>query len=509
MSASAPRGDARARAGLALALVVCVAARIGYLLYPKVNFNADEATTALMVRGILAGHQYTFYAGQSYGGTLEQYLQAAMYLVLRLPQDRFTLRLVQVALSVATAALVYACGRRMLPSPGHAALAAALFALSPWFNVVATATSQGFYVASQTLVLAATYCALRLDGGPDETGRRRWVAGTGLCAGLAVWTAITTGYVLAPLLLWTAPLLGRRLLPWLVALGSAAVGAAPLLAWTVRHRHVPLSTFPGPHTTVPQRLGNLFGPVLREFLGLAFRLAHGGPPLWLQCTLVAGALAGYLVSLWRRRRGVLALLTLRGAGREPVDILLLMPAFVVVLFAASPASWYTDTPRYLITAFPFLAIGLAGLVPRRGFVAATAVVVAACCALSLTFFVTAQQEPRIARRERAMRALTALLVRDHETRVYAEYWTAAPLQYLAGDRLTVATCIGARRFPAAQRAVTQALDPVYVTNVTNRSDQTLRAALAGRHVTYRVRSVDYLRLYDELSPAATADQLGV
>ena len=103
-----------------MARVAVVAARVGYLLNPKVNFNADEATTGLMVRDILHGQHYAFYAGQSYGGTVEQYLQAATYLVLRLPQDRFTLRLVQVALSVATPPQLYACARRILHSPAHA-----------------------------------------------------------------------------------------------------------------------------------------------------------------------------------------------------------------------------------------------------------------------------------------------------------------------------------------------------------------------------------------------------
>lgn len=492
------------------AVLVCVAARIGYLLYPKVNFNADEASTGLMVRDILHGHNYTFYAGQSYGGTIEQYLQAGMYEVLRLPQDRFTLRLVQVALSVASCLLVYACAGRMLPTRWHAVLAALLFAVGPWFNVVATATSQGFYVASQTLVLAALYCVLRLEASTrDDSSRLGWALGGGLCAGLAVWTAITTGYVLAPLLIWAAPLLGRRLRLWAAALLGAAVGAAPMLAWSVRHRHVPLSTFPGPKTSVPERLGNLFGPVLREFLGLSYRLADGGPPRIVQTAVVCLALGGYGYALWRRRRGLAALLTFRIAGRAAGDILLLIPPFVVLLVAASPASWYTDTPRYLITAFPFLAIALAAAVPTRRAVVPGTALVAAVCVLSLWFFVTAQQEPRIPRRERAMRTLTTLLVQDHETRIYAEYWTAIPLQYLVGDRLTVAVCIGAQRFPAAQRAVAAVPNPVYVTSTANDSDATLLETLRAHHVTYRVRSVDYLRVYDRLSPPASAAQLGV
>ena len=86
---------------VALAVLVTAAARLAYLLSPVMQFNADEATTGIMVRRILDGHGYVFYAGQDYGGTLEQYLEAAVYAVFRLPPNELTLRLPLVALCMA------------------------------------------------------------------------------------------------------------------------------------------------------------------------------------------------------------------------------------------------------------------------------------------------------------------------------------------------------------------------------------------------------------------------
>ena len=99
---------------VALAVLVTAAARLAYLLSPVMQFNADEATTGIMVRRILHGHGYVFYAGQDYGGALEQYLEAAVYAVFRLPQNELTLRLPLVALSLLTCGLVYLVGRDML-----------------------------------------------------------------------------------------------------------------------------------------------------------------------------------------------------------------------------------------------------------------------------------------------------------------------------------------------------------------------------------------------------------
>ncbi|MGI8880090.1 MAG: ArnT family glycosyltransferase [Jatrophihabitans sp.] len=490
--------------------MLTVVSRVAYLEYPRVDFNADEATTGIMVQRILAGHNYIYYAGQNYGGTAEQYAQAVMYLITPLPQDRLTLRFAQVALSVLTCLLIYRCAILMFGEERMAILAAALFAVSPWFNVVSTATSQGFYVASQVFVTGALYCALRFCQAPSPTNR--WIVLAGFLSGLAAWTAVTTLYVILPLAIWSAPAIGRHVRAWGRAVAAALAGASPALVYAVAHHRSPLPKVIGPHTTVIERLQNLSGPIVREFLGLTYQRAEGGLPVLLQGAIVWAFVLAYAVAIYRRRLGLLQLLSFKTANRRSADIFLLIPPFVLLLFAASPGSWYTDTPRYLISAFPVLCLSLAAMTPSQGLIQARTfgtAVLAASCALSLGFFMTSEMYPLIPRREQAMRAVTALLESDHEARVYVEYWTAMPLQYLAGRRLTVAVCLGSARFPASQREVARARHPVYVTSTANSSDVQLRKALVGHHISFRERSVDYLRVYDQLPDDASPSSIGI
>jgi 4-amino-4-deoxy-L-arabinose transferase-like glycosyltransferase len=484
-----------------LAVLVSAAARLAYLLSPVVQFNADEATTGIMVRRILDGHGYVFYAGQDYGGALEQYLEAAVYAVFRLPQNELTLRLPLVALSMVTCGLVYVVGRDMLGDPARAIVAAGLYAVSPWFNIIGTVTSLGFYAAGQTLTIAALWCALR-----SGRGGRWWLFGTGLCAGLGMWTAVTALYVLIPVFGWLVPILGREARRWGLTAAGFGLGALPLLGALAVHRVLPVPPNPAESTSVLQRLGNLFEPILRQYVGVTYSHADGGLWLPVQVVVVLGLAVAYLVAI-ARRRGLADFLHGRVAERRPADLLLAVPPVVVVLWVASDATWYTGTPRYLIGTFPLLAIGLAALVPTRPW-AVPAVLVAACAALSFGFFPTIDVGSTRAR-DAVMRQVAGTLAAEHQTDVYAGYWTAMPLQYVAGDRLVVATAVGVQRFPDAQTAVEQAPSPVYVGSDHDGTTAVIRAALDRAHLPYRARKFAFLTVFDGLPGSADPSVLGL
>jgi hypothetical protein len=477
---------------LLLAVAACGAARLAYLLSPVMQFNADEATTGIMAREILHGReQYVFYAGQDYGGALEQYLEAAVYAVLRLPENPLTLRLPLVALTMATCGLVYLVAREVL-TEGRAVVAAGLYAVSPWFNVIGSVTSLGFYAAGPFLSLLALYGALRSARDP------RWLLPTGLAAGLAVWTAVTALYLLVPAFVWLVPVLARDARRWAAAAGGFALGAAPLLGWLAAHRRLPVPGDPAEETTVLDRLRNLGGPVVREYLGLSHTYGRGGLWLPVQVAIVLALVAAYVVAL--RRRGWL-LPFLRGRGTA-ADVLLAVPPVVLVLYAASDSTWYVGTPRYLALTYPVLAVGLAALVPPLARVAVPAL--AACAALAWTFFPTmATGGSTTTQRDAVLREVADTLAAEGHTSVYANYWTAMPLQYAAGDRITVATLDGVHRFPAAQARV--AADPaaVYVGSDHDGSTARIRADLDRRHLSYRTRRVAFVTVFDEL-PAGAA-----
>jgi 4-amino-4-deoxy-L-arabinose transferase-like glycosyltransferase len=498
----------RAAARLLPSVLLCGAARLWYLGGPAVQFNADEAATGLMVREILHGRHFVFYAGQSYGGTLEQYLQAAAYLLLPMPETAWTLRLPLVALSMATCVLVYLLAERVLGSPARATVAALLFAVSPWFNVFGSVTPLGFYVAGQTLCAAALYGTLRVSDG----ARAGWVLlGTGVCAGLAVWTSLTSLFVLVPAALWLLPLLGRDLRRWAAVASGFGLGALPLLGWLVRNRALPVPAEPAEASSAAERLGNLVEPVLREYVGVSYAAGQGGLWLPLQVAVVAGLAAAYAVALVRRS-GLRDFWLLRVARRRPGDLLLAVPPVVGVLYAVSDSTWYTGTPRYLLVTYPLLAVGLAALVPAGGRVgrAVTGLVVAGSAVLSFGFFHgQATDRPSTRHRDAVLREVTDSLVAAGQTRVWAGYWTAMPLQYAAGDRLVVAVFGGVPRFPAAQAEVAAAPAPVYVGNDDDGSAERIRAALTARGIAFRGRRVGFLTVYDRLSVPARPAELGL
>jgi len=489
------------------AVLLSAAARLWYLGGPAVQFNADEATTGLMVREIGHGRHFVFYAGQQYGGSLEQYLQAAAYLLVPMPQTAWTLRLPLVALSVVTCVLVFLLAERVLGSPARATVAAVLFAVSPWFSVLGSVTSLGFYAAGQTLCAAVLYGALRVSDGRGAGG---WLLGTGLCAGLAVWTSLTSLYVLVPAAVWLLPLLGRNPRRWGATVAGVVVGALPLLGWLIRHRTVPIPPEPAEASTGPERLGNLVEPVLREYVGVTY--AHGERGLWLPVQVgVVAVLAGAYVLAVARRSGLRDFWLLRVGRRRPGDLLLAVPPVVALLYVVSDSTWYTGTPRYLLVTYPLLAVGLAALLPLRGRAGrvATALIVVTSAVLSFGFFREQAQGPATDNRDAVLRQVTDSLVAAGQTRVWAGYWTAMPLQYLAGDRLVVGVFGGVTRFPAAQAEVAGASGAVYLGSDHDGTAERIRAALTTRGLTFRCTRVGFLTVYDRLSVPARPADLGL
>jgi hypothetical protein len=448
----------------AAAIVVCAAVRLWYLTTPQATLDGDEATTGVMARHILDGHLYTYLAGQHYNGAIEQYPQAAMLFLL--PDNAFTLRLTQVAIACVVCWLIYIVGARMLATRWQAALAAALFATGPFFNIWKGVRSHGAYGTGQILGLLAMYAALRLrDAG--RPGERRWFAVLGLSIGLALWASWSAGYLILPALVYALPTLWRRRRQAAMAgLPALVIGYAPALGWAIAHGTFPLLGGPQPERTTWERLASLVSPVLREFIGVGYRYGHPGWPIVPQYALLAMLGIGYAVAVARR---------LRSGRSAPTDMLLLTPPTVALLYAASPYTWWTGEPRYLFAAYPALALGIAASVPRslgsldapsRGSGVAqrsvAVAVLAAWAATSATFLAFHHDDgPRGL--PGCLAAATAWLRGHGITHVYSDYWTGMPLQFYAGGRLFVAPIGGGRtKFPEARHIVDADPDPVYV-----------------------------------------------
>lgn len=461
-----------------------------------------------MVRRILAGQRPPlFYAGQHYGGTLEQLVQAAWYLTTGLPQNALTLRLPQVLLSVLTCALIWLVGVRILPTRGHATAAALVFAVGPWFNLVGTASSQGFYVVGQTLGILSWWLALKV-GERSSLGRQATLLG--LVTGLGLWTTATSVYFLVPALVWVIPLFGRRVRAWGPYLLGCSAGALPVAWQLVAAGRLPLQSGVPVHTSLLDRAHNLVGPVLREFLGVSYGHDAGGLPRPAQYAAAVGSVAVYAVAVWRRRSGLRDLLCGRRIERRPADLLLTVPPIVLLTYLGSSSTWYVGTPRYLLVAYPLLVLGGAAAVPDvrpiwGACLAGLATVVVAV--LTIGFFGTQGRSWRD--QEPELRQVLAVLAARDERVIRADYWTAMPLLYLANPSTRVGVTAGTVRFPDEQAAALAAGDPAYVVSRRDGSAGRLEAALSRRRATFRATTVGSLVIVDLIrEPLCRGDRVG-
>lgn len=494
---------------LLVALFLTAVTRVAYLASNRVLFSADEATTGLMVRQILHGQFYAFYAGQNYGGTIEQYLEALTYLIFRLPQDPFTLRLPLVALSVLTCYLVYLFGKRML-GPSRAVIAALLFAIVPWFNIVGTTTSLGFYVVGQMLGIFTLYLALRV--GDSNGTNSKWNLVFGISCGLAIWTSLTCVAEVVPALLWVAPLVSRKPRGALWGALGIAVGGAPQWICSIASGHLPLPGAPDRSSGVAGRLGNLFGSVGREYLGLTYNYARGGAPIGIQVLIEVTALGALAYAFSRRSKGILSMLTFRRRDRRPADMLLLIFVMVVLSYALSSSTWFVGQPRYILSTYPAFVLGVASIVPTRMTkVSATILSVALGFWLVVTagYFVDAHVVPTTVSRDKTFQQVAAVLIKDHETYVYAGYWTAMPLQYVAGSSLHVAVCEGAERFAQTQTSVERRRDPVYIASTLDGTERQIKITLRIHHIRYLERTIRFVHIYYHLDPPVSPTTLGL
>jgi len=208
------------RSALALTALVAVA---HLLVAARTPLTADEAHYAL----------YGLYLDWSYFDhpPLVGWLQA---LVLPWSQAEFALRLWPIALSFATAPVLFHFARRLFPE-GHPWLgfwSAALFLTGPLFQAIGLAL-----VPETPLLLLALLALLNLLNALDRGRRRDWLL-FGLClglAGLAKYTAVTLALSALAFVVTQRRLeVLRTAGPWLAVL-VAGLLIAPVLYWNVTH----------------------------------------------------------------------------------------------------------------------------------------------------------------------------------------------------------------------------------------------------------------------------------
>jgi len=445
-------------------VVVALGARLAVLASPIADLNGDEGVTGLMAARIAHGHLYTFFAGQDYLGAVEPYLQAPFAWLA--PHNAYVVRLPLVLLSALSVLLVYTVGCRVLGRERRALVAAWVYALGPAYALLYSGRAMGAYAVAPLIGLAALHFAMH-----RAVPTRADVAMVGLCTGLGAWATVTTYYLVLPALLWMCGSVWRTArgrLWWLVP--SALVGSAPLWLWMVRHRAIGgLGSLPhvaGPAT----RAYRLLADVLPEYLGVAWFGPKDVLPrvLWWLC--VATLLAALIVGLLRRRRSIVRL-TLSVSDRRPFDVVLVSAVVAVVMYVASPYTWYAVEPRYLYPALPLLAWAVAAIRPA----VVPILLVAALSVATVARYV----DDYPAHWTRDLRAASQWLQETGYPAAYADFRTAYTSDFVAGTHVAVVPYgPNACRFPDLTRRVDSAMRFAYLVNEADAA--TLGRTLADR-----------------------------
>lgn len=515
-------GAARPRSGAprwVLPLILGVAAALRLVLLGSIvgRLDGDEAASGIAGRLILDG-RYPLYFPDPYAyfGALEQYLQAPLLALDR--TSPYLLRIPQVVLSVLSCWLVARLARQVLRAPWTGELAAALFAVGPFFSL-----AWSFKTRTYAMALFLGLAGLVLALGTDPWARRAPLraAGFGLVCGLAFWTNWTSAFLLLPAgVWWLGATRGRRLRLFGMALVGFAVGAAPF-AIAAQSGRLPTIFDRGIRdSSIAERVQALFGSVLGMFIGVRRPPpAAGNQPIFpepIAFVVVAVAVVAIVAVALLRWRTMLRLVTFR-PGAEPADVLLLAALLMPPMYVVSSFAFLTEEPRYLFVVYGLLPVALAALVPwRRGAVAVVVeVVLVALMALSTADGVRVTYSndglgpnTRLSRvQSEDLPAVVDALEQEGVREVWGGYWLAHPLAFVADHRVTAGSW-EAPRFQEDFDAVMASANPAYAAPTGVDADE-LAAALTAAGATFRTRQVESVTLFLDITPAVQPTRIGV
>ena len=440
------------------ALAAGVALRVWILTGPLGMAESDEAIVGLMAQDVLDGEFHVFYWVNYYSGTQEVLLTAALFALVG--PSVAALKVVPAVLIGLACLVTWRIGRLTVGEPA-ARIGAALMWVWPPFLVFWSTKARSAYAMGLLCGAVVLWFAVRLREQPARLDA--FVLGFAL--GCGVWStqqSLFLGLPAVAWLVWTRRDV-LRLAHWAVLGG--VVGGAPWIAWNLTHGLkgvLPVTSVAGEDTTYFSRFADLFTIVLPEWLGL--RLAYSKdwlvwPPVGVALTAVAVALA--VVVLVRRPRGT-------------APLLVALAAYPFV-YSATSFTYFTDEPRYLTFIAPVPAL-LIGRALRRPAYGAAALAVAVAWTAFYLVRLEDQGRFRYLGQPADMGPLIALLDRERQDRVFADYWIAYRLDFESNERI-IATSTGFVRNAEYDELVNAAPDPAYVYVEGSREDLAARRRL--------------------------------
>jgi 4-amino-4-deoxy-L-arabinose transferase-like glycosyltransferase len=461
---------------LAAAAVGGVAERVAVYHSVLGKLDGDEAVWGLMARHAMHGHLSAFFWGQSHEGTQEVIVVAILFALVG--THVLAMRLVPIALTIATAFLVWRIGRRTLGEP-QARVAALLMWVWPPYLIWKLDHWHGSYGTALLYSAALMLLALRID----ECATRPEIALLGLVMGLSFWQTDEVIVVAVPVLVWLTmrrPQLWRQ--AW-VAVPPLLLGLLPWLLSNLRHDWWSFTIGSGGQSYVT-RFRGFFSAALPMILGLRVPFSVE----WLDSHRLAQVayvllLAGFAGLAWRSRR-------------TPLSLVVTVAALYPVVYSLSWRTSILTEPRYVVLLVPALALLLAkpaSSTPRA------ALVLAAAGALTAVGFVkwvhwTHDTAPKLPDAQGVdVKPAIALLERDGLDRVWADYWVAYRITFDTRERVIAAEADLAHLVPAGADRVVPPLPRTYTDSRHPAYDTAVRDA--PRHAYLLVRG----------APATAAD----
>jgi hypothetical protein len=431
--------------GTGAALLLVVALALLFRLPLAVKGAAGYTTADAALSGIVALHardgiaHHVFVPMVPYSGSLKSHLAALAGLVIDMPQA-FTLA--SVGFYLLFVAALFRLG--LLLGGARVALLAGLYgAFAPTFVTQYSLSNDGNYVevlalGTWTLVLATRY----LD---DRAARPALALAMGLLLGLAFWCHILAVIHLATIgliLLAVERLRAPRRLGSLLA--GFALGYVPGLLWNARHGWASLAyVVPGGYWDAARHAGGAAAGVAPGFARrvqlllldhgpVLFGYDQGYPPLldsasralaWL------GLLAALLAAAWAGRA---AFRERRLDGRA----VLLLFGLVNVAAVLLALPHIPGNPRYVLFLFAPAAVFLALAFGdgRRRFVLLALVAFGALGALG-------QARGKL-EAAAGWESLVARLEREGVRFCYSDFYLAAPITFLSGERIVCSSKLG-------------------------------------------------------------------
>jgi 4-amino-4-deoxy-L-arabinose transferase-like glycosyltransferase len=401
----------------------------------RIPLSGDQSIIALMGRFIAQGGGHPVFCwGSTYGGTFEPHVLAAAFAVFGATMTVFrgVMCVFYAVLAAGTAAFAF-----RFFGPRAALVAAAYFALPPFFLPYKVLTSDGAYATVALLALAALWAALAADEA-RTAGRSiaRAAAALGGVSGFGLWISPVTIPFAAAVLTWTA-VRARRAWKGRDAgafLACFAVGSSPWWIWNARHGWASLRApeiAAATASTLPEKLASFFSTSLPVLVGAARPNftddSHASFP---------GALV--LLPL------LVILLAAPALGATPRDARLCLPAFALALqtgamvlsVRSSPAE-----PRYLVAAYvvaPVLLGAAASRLEPGAFRALWMGGFAALLAANLSSAFHARrhlEDVDDSQVTAPLDRLIAALRGAGATHVWANYWTAYRLSFESGGAI--------------------------------------------------------------------------